>query len=124
MVLHRISTRSTGIFRLVYDFLEVSPFGIQEDSKNETDRRTGGSSGRRHHDGTDYRHQESAVHHGQLDELKRQDECSKYDLEALWRELPMYHTLLWQVIEGLDNASDELLTTAKTMDELDIPKGY
>ena len=61
---------------------------------------------------------------GKVDELKRQDECSKYDLEALWRELPMYHTLLWQVIEGLDKASDELLTTAKTLDELDIPKGY
>ena len=58
------------------------------------------------------------------DELKREDECSKYDLEALWRELPMYHTLLCQVIEGLDKASDELLTTAKTLDELDILKGY
>ena len=36
----------------------------------------------------------------------------------------MYHTLLCQVIEGLDKASDELLTTAKTLDELDILKGY
>ena len=61
---------------------------------------------------------------GKVDELKREVDCSEYDLEALWRELPMYHTLLWQVIEGLDNASDELLTTAKTLDELDIPKGY
>ena len=61
---------------------------------------------------------------GKVDELKREDECSKYDLEALWRELPLYYTLLWQVIEGLDKASDELLTTAKTLDELDILKGY
>ena len=28
MVLHRISARSTGILRLVYDFLEVSPLAI------------------------------------------------------------------------------------------------
>ena len=61
---------------------------------------------------------------GKVDELKREGECSKYDLEALWRELPLYYTLLWQVIEGLDKASDELLTTAKALDELDILKGY
>ena len=61
---------------------------------------------------------------GKVDELKREDKYSKYDLEALWRELPLYYTLLWQVIEGLDKASDELLTTAKTLDELDILKGY
>ena len=60
---------------------------------------------------------------GKVEELKREDECSKYDLEALWRELPLYYTLLWQVIEGLDKASEELLTTAKTLDELDVLKG-
>ena len=61
---------------------------------------------------------------GKADELNREDECSEYDLEALWRELPLYYTLLWQVIEGLDKASDELLMTAKTLDALDILKGY
>lgn len=60
---------------------------------------------------------------GKVDELKREDECSQYDLEALWRELPMYYTLLWCIIESLDKAADELQSTMKALDELEIVKG-
>ena len=58
-----------------------------------------------------------------VDELKREADCSKYDLEALWRELPMYYTLLWSIIESLDKATDELQSTMKALDELEIVKG-
>ena len=61
---------------------------------------------------------------GKVDELKREDEYSRYDLEALWRELPMYYTLLWSIIEAIDKPQDELLDTAKTLDALNILKGY
>lgn len=60
---------------------------------------------------------------GKMDELKREADCSKYDLEALWRELPMYYTLLWSIIESLDKATDELQSTMKALDELEIVKG-
>lgn len=60
---------------------------------------------------------------GKVDELKREDECSQYDLEALWQELPMYYTLLWCIIESLDKAADELQSTMKALDELEIVKG-
>lgn len=60
---------------------------------------------------------------GKVDELKREDEYSQYDLEALWRELPMYYTLLWCIIESLDKAADELQSTMKALDELEIVKG-
>lgn len=60
---------------------------------------------------------------GKVDELKREDEYSRYDLEALWRELPMYYTLLWSIIESLDKAADELQSTAKALDELEIVRG-
>lgn len=60
---------------------------------------------------------------GKVDELKWEDECSQYDLEALWRELPMYYTLLWCIIESLDKAADELQSTMKALDELEIVKG-
>ena len=60
---------------------------------------------------------------GKVDELKREADCSKYDLEALWRELPMYYTLLWSIIESLDKATDELQSTMKALDELEIVKG-
>lgn len=60
---------------------------------------------------------------GKVDELKREDECSQYDLEVLWRELPMYYTLLWCIIESLDKAADELQSTMKALDELEIVKG-
>ena len=60
---------------------------------------------------------------GKVDELKREVDCSKYDLEALWRELPMYYTLLWSIIESLDKAADELQSTMKALDELEIVKG-
>lgn len=60
---------------------------------------------------------------GKVDELKREDECSQYDLEALWREPPMYYTLLWCIIESLDKAADELQSTMKALDELEIVKG-
>lgn len=49
--------------------------------------------------------------------------ASKYDLEALWHELPMYYTLLWSIIESLDKAADELQSTMKALDELEIVKG-
>ena len=61
---------------------------------------------------------------GKADELKREDECSQYDLEALWHELPMYYTLLWSIIEAIDKSQAELLDTAKTLDALNILKGY
>lgn len=60
---------------------------------------------------------------GKVDELKREADCSKYDLEALWHELPMYYTLLWSIIESLDKAADELQSTMKALDELEIVKG-
>jgi len=60
---------------------------------------------------------------GKVDELKREDKCSQYDLEALWRELPIYYTLLWCIIESLDKAADELQSTMKALDELEIVKG-
>ena len=60
---------------------------------------------------------------GKVDELKREDEYSRYDLEALWRELPMYYTLLWSIIEAIDKAADELQGTTKALDELEIVKG-
>ena len=60
---------------------------------------------------------------GKVYELKREADCSKYDLEALWRELPMYYTLLWSIIESLDKAADELQSTMKALDELEIVKG-
>ena len=60
---------------------------------------------------------------GKVDELKREVDCSEYDLEALWRELPMYYTLLWSIIESLDKATDELQSTIKALDELEIVKG-
>ena len=60
---------------------------------------------------------------GKVDELKREVDCSEYDLEALWRELPMYYTLLWCIIESLDKAADELQSTMKALDELEIVKG-
>ena len=58
---------------------------------------------------------------GKVDELKREADC--YDLEALWRELPMYYTLLWSIIEAIDKAADELQGTTKALDELEIVKG-
>lgn len=61
---------------------------------------------------------------GKADELNREDECSQYDLEALWRELPMYYTLLWSIIEAIGKSQAELLDTAKTLDALNILKGY
>ena len=61
---------------------------------------------------------------GKVDELKREADCGEYDLEALWRELPMYHTLLWSIIEAIDKSQAELLDTAKTLDALNILKGY
>ena len=61
---------------------------------------------------------------GKVNELKREDEYSQYDLEALWRELPMYYTLLWSIIEAIDKSQAELLDTAKTLDALNILKGY
>ena len=61
---------------------------------------------------------------GKVNELKREDEYSRYDLEALWRELPMYYTLLWSIIEAIDKSQAELLDTAKTLDALNILKGY
>ena len=61
---------------------------------------------------------------GKVDELKRETDCSEYDLEALWRELPMYYTLLWSIIEAIDKSQAELLDTAKTLDALNILKGY
>ena len=61
---------------------------------------------------------------GKADELNREAECRKYDLEALWHELPMYHTLLWSIIEAIDKSQAELLDTAKTLDALNILKGY
>ena len=61
---------------------------------------------------------------GKVNELKREDEYSQYDLEALWRELPMYYTLLWSIIEAIDKSQAELLDTAKTLDSLNILKGY
>ena len=61
---------------------------------------------------------------GKVDELKREVDCSEYDLEALWRELPMYYTLLWSIIEAIDKSQAELLDTAKTLDALNILKGY
>ena len=60
---------------------------------------------------------------GKVDELNREADCSKYDLEALWHELPMYYTLLWSIIESLDKAADELQSTMKALDELEIVKG-
>lgn len=60
---------------------------------------------------------------GKADELNREADCSKYDLEALWHELPMYYTLLWSIIESLDKAADELQSTMKALDELEIVKG-
>ena len=60
---------------------------------------------------------------GKVDELKREDECSQYDLEGLWHELPMYYTVLWCIIESLDKAADELQSTIKALDELEIVKG-
>lgn len=60
---------------------------------------------------------------GKVNELKREDEYSRYDLEALWRELPMYYTVLWCIIESLDKAADELQSTIKALDELEIIKG-
>ena len=60
---------------------------------------------------------------GKVDELKREVDCREYDLEALWRELPMYYTLLWCIIESLDKAADELQSTMKALDELEIVKG-
>ena len=60
---------------------------------------------------------------GKVDELKREVDCSEYDLEALWRE-PMYYTLLWSIIEAIDKSQAELLDTAKTLDALNILKGY
>lgn len=60
---------------------------------------------------------------GKVDELKREADCSEYDLEALWRELPMYYTLLWSIIEAIDKAADELQGTTKALDELEIVKG-
>lgn len=60
---------------------------------------------------------------GKADELNREADCSKYDLEALWHELPMYYTLLWCIIESLDKAADELQSTMKALDELEIVKG-
>lgn len=53
---------------------------------------------------------------GKADELNREADCSKYDLEALWHELPMYYTLLWSIIEAIDKSQAELLDTAKTLD--------
>ena len=35
---------------------------------------------------------------GKADELNREADCIKYDLEALCHELPMYYTLLWSII--------------------------
>lgn len=61
---------------------------------------------------------------GKADELNREAEYSQYDLEALWRELPMYYTLLWSIIEAIDKSQAELLDTAKTLDALNILKGY
>lgn len=61
---------------------------------------------------------------GKVDELNREADCSKYDLEALWHELPMYYTLLWSIIEAIDKSQAELLDTAKTLDALNILKGY
>lgn len=61
---------------------------------------------------------------GKVNELKREDEYSRYDLEALWHELPMYYTLLWSIIEAIDKSQAELLDTAKTLDALNILKGY
>lgn len=61
---------------------------------------------------------------GKADELNREADCSKYDLEALWHELPMYYTLLWSIIEAIDKSQAELLDTAKTLDALNILKGY
>lgn len=61
---------------------------------------------------------------GKADELNREADCSKYDLEALWRELPMYYTLLWSIIEAIDKSQAELLDTAKTLDALNILKGH
>ena len=58
---------------------------------------------------------------GKADELNREADCSKYDLEALW---PMYYTLLWSIIEAIDKSQAELLDTAKTLDALNILKGY
>lgn len=60
---------------------------------------------------------------GKVDELKREVDCSEYDLEALWHELPMYYTLLWSIIEAIDKAADELQGTTKALDELEIVKG-
>ena len=60
---------------------------------------------------------------GKADELNREADCSKYDLEVLWHELPMYYTLLWSIIESLDKAADELQSTMKALDELEIVKG-
>ena len=60
---------------------------------------------------------------GKVDELKREDECSQYDLEVLWHELPMYYTVLWCIIESLDKAADELQSAIKALDELEIVKG-
>lgn len=61
---------------------------------------------------------------GKADELNREADCSKYDLEALWHELPMYYTLLWSIIEAIDKSQAELLDTVKTLDALNILKGY
>ena len=36
----------------------------------------------------------------------------------------MYYTLLWSIIEAIDKSQAELLDTAKTLDELNILKGY
>lgn len=35
----------------------------------------------------------------------------------------MYYTLLWSIIESLDKAADELQSTMKALDELEIVKG-
>ena len=36
----------------------------------------------------------------------------------------MYYTLLWSIIEAIDKSQAELLDTAKTLDALNILKGY
>lgn len=48
-------------------------------------------------------------------------------VSTIWKpsgmQLPMYYTLLWSIIESLDKAADELQSTMKALDELEIVKG-
>ena len=46
---------------------------------------------------------------GKVDELKREADCSKYDLEALWRELP----IITHFCGASLNLSTRLLTSCR-----------